>query len=120
MLIRCSPAHLVTCVAPALSVLARISARCIVATPVRCRASAPPTCMRQELSEEQSTCAPVCSTADTLSGHLAAAPPHTQLMAAGMVGHPVREVRAHVGDSQHVHEQPGQLVYAGRDPFGIP
>ena len=41
-------------------------------TPVRCRVSAPPMCIRQELSAAHSTSAPLRRTAATLSAHMAA------------------------------------------------
>ena len=51
---------------------ARISARCMVRTPVRCRLSAPPMCIRHELSAAHSTSARVCLIAATLSAQIAA------------------------------------------------
>src|SRR6185437_13388386 len=54
------------------SVEARISARCRRLTPVRCRLSAPPMCMRQELSSAVHTSAPVSSTQRTLPESIAA------------------------------------------------
>ena len=49
------------CLAPA-SFPPRISARCTQRTPVRCRLSPPPMCIRQELSPAVQTSAPVFST----------------------------------------------------------
>src|SRR6202020_2166369 len=53
------------------SAWARISARCIVRTPARPRASAPPICIRQELSAAVQTSAPVPTIAATLSATIA-------------------------------------------------
>ena len=143
-------------------VLARISAKCIVVTPLPCRDSPPPMCIRQDASPPAQRSAPGAADVGGLvrqhrRGHVrvlhregaaeaaalvglgqfdqfdaadraqqvqlaVAEPEQAHAVAAGVVGDPVREVRAQlrrrVGDAQDIHQELGELVGFGSDVGG--
>ena len=45
---------------------------------------------------------------------------HAQRVAGGVIGHPVREVRAHVGHAEHPGQERGQVVHPRRDLGHLP
>ena len=107
------------------SVLARISARCTVRTPVRSRDRPPPMCIRQDESPAVHTSAPVLSTERILSASMAVetsgfftakVPPNPQHdSACGQLdqvdaAHRAQQLQRLVADPQHPQRVAGRVI----------